>query len=540
MAQPVSYVAKLKEVKSTPQQAHNTAVIYQGRSVTLQPPPPSLPPGLRPPPGFEMYKPAPIHSHLNKEALRLRNWNQGIALAAHEGNFKKCYAIIERMKQEGVKRDVFSYSPFMKQFFEPPNPNGILELIDAMQKDGVVPDVGIYNSLLYVYANQGSVEGAKIVLNKIKVAGLLPNVQTYTMRIKLHLILNQEHEAWGVFNKMQGKGIAPTAVTYNTFIFYFSKMNHTRKLFDLVAKMKENGVALTASSYTMLIKHCLRHNWIDDARQFENEMKASCIQPTQETLATQFNLQLTLCDEKAGSELLEIMKEQNPKALVSSQNMLISRLLESDKLEEATQLLADMKKANTPQDAFSYTPFIQYHLRKNNEPRALQAFEEMRAEGILPSSATAVVLVSWYYHNNEIKKALHIFHKMIELHVEPDQYLLTLMFDMLLKAGNIDEAKKIYGTYCKQTLELCKDQSLNMIYIPVGQAFLALLFHIEQSNMLNPTLLTLASDDVRKAKRFLRLVNRYLPEFICRQEPNSTRYLVEKKSHSISQGAELG
>ncbi|XP_076948714.1 pentatricopeptide repeat-containing protein At1g80550, mitochondrial-like [Bidens hawaiensis] len=163
----------------------------------------------------------------------------------------KCRGFWERMDEDGIHKDLYSYSIYMDVQCKSGKPWKAVKLYKEMKKKGIKLDVVAYNTVIQAI---GVSEGVDVAVNlgrEMVELGCEPNVVTYNIIIKLLCENFRVREAYKVLDKMYKRRCAPNVITYHCIFRCLEKPNEILALLD---RMIESGVSPTLDTYVMLIR----------------------------------------------------------------------------------------------------------------------------------------------------------------------------------------------------------------------------------------------------------------------------------------------
>lgn len=167
------------------------------------------------------------------------------------GWWAKCREFWEKMDEDGIIKDLFSYSIYMDIQCKSGKPWKAVKLYKEMKKKGIKLDVVAYNTVIRAI---GVLEGVDVAVHlgrEMLELGCEPNVVTYNTIVKLLCENGRVREAYKVLDKMSKRGCAPNVITYHCIFRCLEKPNEILVLLD---RMIESGVSPTLDTYVLLLK----------------------------------------------------------------------------------------------------------------------------------------------------------------------------------------------------------------------------------------------------------------------------------------------
>nr|XP_043619188.1 pentatricopeptide repeat-containing protein At1g80550, mitochondrial [Erigeron canadensis]XP_043619189.1 pentatricopeptide repeat-containing protein At1g80550, mitochondrial [Erigeron canadensis]XP_043619190.1 pentatricopeptide repeat-containing protein At1g80550, mitochondrial [Erigeron canadensis]XP_043619191.1 pentatricopeptide repeat-containing protein At1g80550, mitochondrial [Erigeron canadensis]XP_043619192.1 pentatricopeptide repeat-containing protein At1g80550, mitochondrial [Eriger len=167
------------------------------------------------------------------------------------GWWGKCREFWEQMDEDGIAKDLYSYSIYMDIQCKSGKPWKAVKLYKEMKKKGIKLDVVAYNTVMRAVGVSEGVDVAVHLGREMLELGCEPNVVTYNTIIKLLCENGRVREAYKVLDKMWKRGCAPNVITYHCIFRCLDKPNEILALLD---RMIESGVSPSMDTYVLLIK----------------------------------------------------------------------------------------------------------------------------------------------------------------------------------------------------------------------------------------------------------------------------------------------
>ncbi|GAB2269517.1 hypothetical protein Dimus_004434 [Dionaea muscipula] len=175
----------------------------------------------------------------------LRGWSK-------LGWWGKCREFWEQMdREEGVSKDVVSYSIYMDIQCKCGKPWKAVKLYKEMKRKRIRLDVVAYNTAIHAIGLSEGVDFSIRLYKEMMESGCKPNVATYNVIIKLLCENGRMKEAIDMLREMHRKACHPNVITYNCFFRSLVKPNEILRLFE---KMIESGVRPGLDTYVMLMR----------------------------------------------------------------------------------------------------------------------------------------------------------------------------------------------------------------------------------------------------------------------------------------------
>lgn len=284
------------------------------------------------------------------------------------------------------------------------------ELFDVMRNFDCCPDLVTYNTLINGLCRVGEVDRAEELLREVKVqSGFSPSVVTYTTLISGYCRSGKLDGAVTILDEMINNGIRPNLFTYNAIINGFGKKGQTTSAMKMYERMVSAGLSPDVVTFTSLIDGYCR-----------------------------------LGDFAQGMKLWDEMNERKVPPNVFTFSILISALCKMNRLNEARELLNQLKgRKDIVPKAFVYNPVIDCYCKAGNVDEANVVVAEMEARGCIHDKMTFTILILGHCMKGRAFEGIGIYKTMLSLGCLPDNITLRSLISCLRKAGMAREANEI-------------------------------------------------------------------------------------------------
>jgi pentatricopeptide repeat protein len=162
-----------------------------------------------------------------------------ITLYGKADDLGKADALLEMMKEEGIKRDANIYNSLMKCHAN--YKTRVDELHKLMIDEGIKPDIYTYCAMVVAFARSGAVEKVEELFVSMKKDGIAPNIVIYNNIISAYARIGDLDKATGMFASMKKEEFRPDFITYTSMIDAYAKNGEADKAEEMLAEMKEGG-----------------------------------------------------------------------------------------------------------------------------------------------------------------------------------------------------------------------------------------------------------------------------------------------------------
>ncbi|KAK4767264.1 hypothetical protein SAY86_015014 [Trapa natans] len=286
-------------------------------------------------------------------------YNAAARVLARDDSIEEFWSIIEEMKGLNYDLDADTYTKIMRQFQKSNMMHDAVKLYEFMMDGLYQPSVQECSLLLRSLAGKAAdTELAFRVLRKFESTGQsLPKV-IYDGVLRCITAVGKLDLAEDMMESMRNSGHTPDNVTYSQFVFGLCKVGRLDEACNLLEKMEEEGCTPDIKTWTILMQGHCDANDVDKAFLIFAKMLEKNVDVDADVLDVLVNGFISQDKVEGAYKLLtEIVHKFHVQPWQATYKHLINKLLAARKLEEAMDLLREMKRKNYP--PFS-EPFVEY------------------------------------------------------------------------------------------------------------------------------------------------------------------------------------
>lgn len=204
-----------------------------------------------------------------------------------------------------------------------------------------------------------------------------------------------------------------------------------------------------AACYTALITLLARAGRVDQMERAFEEMKSKDLEPSNITYGAMLSCYVDFNEfERAlevWNELLRLQEEKSIRIPDHAWNsMLYAHVWQGD-LQGATQLFAQMKQGNNVRpNTHSYTALLRLYAQNNDAHSALQIFQEMEENRVLPQLGTLNALMDCCTRSGDMDAAEEVFKHLETRNFVPSSDSYYILIKGYCDQLNISEALRVY------------------------------------------------------------------------------------------------
>ncbi|KAH9295945.1 hypothetical protein KI387_039533, partial [Taxus chinensis] len=272
-----------------------------------------------------------------------------------------------------------------------------------IKNDSVNWDVFLGNALVDMYAKCGRIENAHNVFDKMPERDVI----SWTALIAGYAKSASFEEAQSVFDKMPERNV----ISWNAIIAGHAQNGHSEEAAGLFCQMKREGIYPTHYTFANVLSACASLATLELGEQVHSHIVKAGFQ-----FKTGFD-----ADVFVGNSLVDMYAKCG--------NIVNARLAFNKLLER---------------DGVSWNAMIVGYAQNGYGKEALEVFEQMLKESMIPDRITLIGVLSACSHAGLVDEGRHHFNSMTQVHcITPLPEHYACMIDILGRAGHLDEADKI-------------------------------------------------------------------------------------------------
>ena len=406
---------------------------------------------------------------------KLRNrdivsWNALISGYVQQGRGKDAMACFEDMQRDGLSPDPITFTCILKACGSIGAIDKGKQIHEEIVRKGLLGnDTMVGNALVDMYARFGTLPKAKEVLDEL----LVRDIVSWSMLIDGYTQHGHGEEALKCYEEMQKEGLSPNVVTFTCLLKASGSTGAIDKgkaiheeivskglldkdivlgnaLADMYAKCGELSNAeqvlselpvRDTASWNVLISGYAYQGRGDESLNCLQRMQREGLPPNSIT----FICILKVCGLiGAIGKGQTIHEEIIGKGFLGTDIMLDTALVDMyarcGSLTKAQEVLNDLSLQNV----VSWNALISGFAQQGQSEEALNGFERMQCEGIVPNTVTFLCVLNACSHAGLVNEAQMYFTIMSEKYgIVPNSKHQTCMVDLFCRAGLFDKAMAV-------------------------------------------------------------------------------------------------
>jgi pentatricopeptide repeat-containing protein PET309 len=354
--------------------------------------------------------------------------------------------------------------------------------LQSMSKAGFAPDLHVFTNILKSLALRGDMESIAVVLNQMRTAGIKPNSVTYTTVISLLARRRDPGGAEALYKRAIEEGVVPDrrmiATLMNAYVTSGSWKGVIRT-FDYINSTKR--LRLTIEIYNTLLKAYVRIGApFHIVSKLFAKLEASKIRPDAYTFSL---LIQSACDAglmQTASDIYYEMQERGSRLLVNvyALTIIMAGFLRIGNKVKAKAVYDEMRVQGIQPTSVTFRKILQAYGSEGTEESMKVAEEfvrslmsapsEKRAWAGLPYGQTTALgqiygpLLNAYAKQKKPEEVERLFQEMLENGEQPTIGVLTMLLDAYRRTFNIDAIQQLWP----QIFQLGIDSSSEELIFP--------------------------------------------------------------------------
>ncbi|KAF2301395.1 hypothetical protein GH714_023609 [Hevea brasiliensis] len=344
--------------------------------------------------------------------------------------FAKNGKILEARKlfDQMPTRNVVSWNAMISAYVQNCQIDEASKLFDKMPERDSVSWTAMINGLVRV----GKLDEARKILNKMP----YKNIAAQTAMISGYIQYNKMDEARKIFDEIDTHDV----VSWNTMIAGYT---HCRRMDEAVHLFKKM-VVKDIVSWNIMITAYAQMGQMDRALKIFEEMGERNLhdgkKPDQSAFASGLSSCAIVAALQVGRQLHHLVVKSGYLNDLLICNALITMYSKCGRISEAEHVFNGIDHA----DIVSWNSLIGGYALNGCGKEALQLFQEMALEGVVPDQVTFISILSACSHAGLTDQGLELFQRMTQVYgMELLAEHYACIVDLLGRAGRLDEAFEI-------------------------------------------------------------------------------------------------
>ncbi|KAA8520335.1 hypothetical protein F0562_014591 [Nyssa sinensis] len=295
-------------------------------------------------------------------------------------------------------------------------------------------DLVSWNSLINGYIQNGCYEEAMKLFNMMKM-DLRPDFVTYVMLLSMFTQLVNVDHAKELHCEITKMGLDSSLVVGNTLVDMYAKCGKMEDSLKQFESMKDRDIV----TWNTIIAAFVHSKDCKLGFRMINRMRIEGMVPDVATMLGTLPMCSLLAAKRQGREIHGCILKLGFESHVPIGNALIEMYSKCGSLENSILVFEHMKT----RDVVTWTALIFAYGMYGEGKRALRAFKEMEATGVVPDNIAFVAIIFACSHSGLVEEGRACFDRMKkDYYIEPRMEHYACVVDLLSRSGLLTEAEE--------------------------------------------------------------------------------------------------
>ncbi|XP_057442035.1 pentatricopeptide repeat-containing protein At1g73710 isoform X2 [Lotus japonicus] len=370
-----------------------------------------------------------------------------IGCYARLGQLSDAVSVYHEMLSAGVKPNEIVYGSIIDGFSEHGSLEEALKYFHMMEESGLSANLVVLTALLKSYCKVGNLDGAKAIYQKMQnMEGGLDLVACNSM-ITLFADLGLVSEAKLAFENLKEMGWAD-CVSYGTMMYLYKDVGLIDEAIELAEEMKLSGLLRDCVSYNKVLVCYAANRQFYECGEIIHEMISQKLLPNDGTFKVLFTiLKKGGFPIEAAEQLESSYQEGKPYARQATFTALYSLVgMHTLALESAQTFI----ESEVDLDSYAYNVAIYAYGSAGDIGKALNLYMKMRDKHMEPDLVTHINLVICYGKAGMVEGVKRVYSQLDYGEIEPNESLYKAMIDAY-KTCNRKDLSELVSQEMKST-----------------------------------------------------------------------------------------
>ena len=290
-----------------------------------------------------------------------------------------------------------------------------------------------WNSMINAYIQNGSFDEAMKLFKMMK-TDVKPDSVTYVMLLSMSTQLGDLHLGKELHCDLAKMGFNSNIVVSNTLVDMYAKCGEMGDSLKVFENMKARDII----TWNTIIASCVHSEDCNLGLRMISRMRTEGVTPDMATMLSILPVCSLLAAKRQGKEIHGCIFKLGLESDVPVGNVLIEMYSKCGSLRNSFQVFKLMKT----KDVVTWTALISACGMYGEGKKAVRAFGEMEAAGIVPDHVAFVAIIFACSHSGLVEEGLNYFHRMKKDHkIEPRIEHYACVVDLLSRSALLDKAE---------------------------------------------------------------------------------------------------
>ncbi|KAF8033221.1 hypothetical protein BT93_D1970 [Corymbia citriodora subsp. variegata] len=343
------------------------------------------------------------------------------------GDVDKAFELVESMEVRNLRLNEKTFCVLIHGFVRASRLDRALQLFDKMRKSGIPPDIALYDVLIEDLCKNKELEDAFKLYLDMNEHGIVPD---FSLLNKLTNYFSEEGQLTQLLKEIpKDVDTAAKTLVCNSVLSFYVNNDGLDKAYHLLRGM---------------MGHCA----VDDLNVNELLKTGERFYPDTTSFTIVINGLLKKGETDTSLSLFRDMVQIGCKQTVLLYNNLIGSLCDSNRLEEANELMQEMKDSQFEPTEFTRNCIYGCLCRREDVLGALNCVKEMRLHGQEPWIKHSSQLIKQLCDRGRVLEACEFLNNMVIEGFLPDIVAYSAALNGLIKIREVDQAVELFRGLC--------------------------------------------------------------------------------------------
>lgn len=342
-------------------------------------------------------------------------------------------------KEDGLVEENMTFMILIKGLCKAGQMDEVFRLLDKMRMNLSKPDVFAYTAMVKVLIAEGNLDGCLKVWDEMLKDQIDPDVMAYTTLVMALCKGNRVDEGYGFFKEMKEKKHLIDRAVYASLIEAYVVDGRVGSACGLLKDLLESGYRADLAIYNSLIKGLCTEKLVDRAYKLFHVIIREDLQPDFNTV---YPILVSFAELKRMKEFCKLLEQMQKlgNSIVDDLVKFFSSIVERDDGVVVALEVFEHLKMQKYISVSVYNILMDALLKNGEEKKALALFHELNELGLVPDSTTNSIAILCYCEVGDVKEACIWYNRIIEMSSLPSIDAYCSLVDGLLKMGELDAA----------------------------------------------------------------------------------------------------
>uniref|UniRef100_A0A7I4B812 PROP1-like PPR domain-containing protein n=1 Tax=Physcomitrium patens TaxID=3218 RepID=A0A7I4B812_PHYPA len=349
----------------------------------------------------------------------------------------------EAMRQRGLVPSAHVYRTMIVTLYKAERHSDALMLWEDLLVEKLEPNFVLYAIIIHILNKEGRTEDAVHTFKDMRAAGHLPDELLYNTIICALGKLGRYQESEALYLDMKKQGIVPSKFTYTIMINVWSKAGRFASAAETLAEMQRSGCIADEVVYCSIINMYGKAGLYEEAEKIFKEMDTLGLLSHEKSYTSMAKVRAEAGRHAEALKLFDVMAEKGLLTTRMTWNTLLHCFVRIGDVEQATKVYNDMVEAGSA-NVVTYGNMINLYSKFQMVEDAENLLAEMRESGVKPDEYIYGSFVKLYCNSDMIDKATMVVQEMKDDGLVPDQIIKTNLMQAYGRVGRYDEAEELF------------------------------------------------------------------------------------------------